>query len=215
MYYIDEYSIKSTLLSDLSVPVNNPVRALFIDRYRNLWIGTKGDGIVKLSHYDPFASSLPATSWYHTTNSVLKDNSVYTFLPSERNLLWIGSEEGLNYYSYRQEKIRTLMEPPGESPVRYVHALCEQGDSILWIATVGEGILKARLGGSRDEPEITEIKRFIVEEGRRGTNYFLPPIRRTTPSSGLGTGDTELFALIPIPTGTMCSVLTRMEPIRR
>ncbi|MCD8261101.1 MAG: hypothetical protein LUD15_06105 [Bacteroides sp.] len=87
IYYIDEYSIQSILLSDLSVPVNNPVRALCIDRYRNLWIGTKGDGTVKLSHYDPSASSLAATSWYHTTNSVLKDNSVYAFLPSERNLL--------------------------------------------------------------------------------------------------------------------------------
>lgn len=172
MYFIDQYSVKSTLFNEIKHPVNNPVRALYIDKEHTLWIGTKGDGIVRMFNYNPIKNESESSEQILTSNSDLKDNSVYVFAPSAKNILWIGSENGINYYSYKERKIKDIEVSADGKPVKYVHSICELNDSTLWIATVGEGVIKATLAGKPDEPQIVSTQRFVFDGGKRASNYF-------------------------------------------
>ncbi|MCD7930721.1 MAG: hybrid sensor histidine kinase/response regulator, partial [Tannerellaceae bacterium] len=173
MYYIDSFSLRSHALSNLPYPVNNPVRALFLDSHNDLWIGTKGDGIVKIRNYEPDVTiENKDVVHLHTGNSRLFDNSVYAFTESKQPLLWVGTEEGINYYSYSTGELKELLSPDENRPVRYVHSICEVNDTTLWVATVGEGIVKVVLSGSQASPGIKETKHFTIDGGAKSSNYF-------------------------------------------
>lgn len=172
MYFIDSYSIKSTTFGNLAYPVNNPVRSLFLDKENTLWIGTKGDGILKILNYRRDSDINNKTEHFSSANSELDDNSVYTFANSNKNILWIGNENGINYYSYKEKRIKKINIQADGKPVRYVHSICEFNDSTIWIATVGEGIVKASLSGTKDSPVISGTKRIVFDKGNRAYNYF-------------------------------------------
>jgi len=172
MYYVNQYTIKSTLFPSPEYPISNPVRALFIDDDRTLWIGTKGDGIIRTENYNVLTNLGERKEHLLSSNSKLKDNSVYAFAKSVKNILWIGTELGVNYYSYKDKKIKSLDFIADGKTVRYVHAICEINDSTLWVATVGEGIVKASLSGSADEPVISKAERIANDNTKVSTNYF-------------------------------------------
>ena len=173
MYTRDLFSIRSTTFDNLQFSIQKPVRALFLDKNRNLWIGTKDDGILMIEDYNN-GNELNVKGINHitTANSVLTNNSIYAFGKSARNVLWIGGDgPGLNYYSFRDKKIKRLFSQSPE-PVRYIHSICEVSDSILWLASVGAGIFKIVLDGSADEPYIKSIRRFTYIKDEMSYNYF-------------------------------------------
>ena len=174
MYFVDGYSIKSTLFTNMTNPVNNPARGIFIDQERTLWVGTKGDGILKFKDFDIEKKDYGMLKSEHltTTNSRLNDNSVYVFAPSRRSIMWIGSEEGLNYYSYKDKEIKNVPSLSKNEPVRYVHAIYESNDTTLWIATVGGGIVKTILDKTSKEPLIRKTKKITIQDGLHSANYF-------------------------------------------
>jgi len=173
MYTRDLYSIRATTFEHLQFSIEKPVRALFLDKDRNLWIGTKDDGILMIENYDNGSElKTKKINAITTSNSALINNSVYAFGKSNRNLLWIGSDgPGLNYYSFRDKKVKRIASRSAE-PVIYVHSICEVNDSTLWLASVGAGIFKIILGGSEDEPFIKSIKRFTFIKDEMPYNYF-------------------------------------------
>ncbi len=161
MYSDEPYSLKSVLFSGR---IEKPIRSLFLDREQNMWVGTKGDGIVKIERYDPDKVPEEEQLRYFTyENSSLNDNSVFAFAESSRDILWIGGEEGLNYYSYRDKEIKKVnitSVDEDEDPIKYIHAIQEWNDSILWIATVGNGVFKARLSESDKSMRLTVIRKY-------------------------------------------------------
>ncbi len=169
-YYNDKYLYKSVTFDNKNFNLSKPVRAIFLDTQNTLWLGTKGGGILKVYDYDTSKNEFDyKTENILTSNSVLTDNSIFAFAASSRNILWIGGEGGLIYYSYAQNRIKNI---PTELPLRYVHSIQEQGDSILWIATVGDGIYKADITGGRDNPELVNMKRYTINNGLLASNYF-------------------------------------------
>lgn len=177
MYYNDSYTLRTTLLKDLPYNPNTPIRTFLIDKYGTFWFGTKGDGIVKMEGYDVAANKWEKTMQFLTKNSSLKSNSVYTIVPGKKNILWIGSENGLNYFSYKSNSIKNIDIQGNDKPLRYVYSICEFNDSTLWIATVGEGIVKARLSGDSDNPVLRKDTTFIFDNGVIPSNYFFTSYR--------------------------------------
>lgn len=174
MYSNGEYSIINHRLDNPVYQVNNPVRALYQDHEQTLWIGTKGSGLLRIPRYRPGLNlATPPFERLHTGNSRLNDNSVYCLAPGHNGLMWIGTESGLNYYSYRDRTIRTLHVQADGKQVKYIHAINQLNDTTLWIATVGEGIVKAILrpsdGGA---PSVKRATRIVVDNGRMASNYF-------------------------------------------
>lgn len=127
--------------------------------------------------YDVRTNSFDRPEQLLVGESLLYDNSVYSFSKSERNLLWVGSEMGLNYHSYKEGTLRRLDIVAGGMPLRYVYSICETDESTLWIATVGEGIVKVELGGTADIPVVMDAKRLLFEDGSVIHNCFFTVCR--------------------------------------
>lgn len=172
MYFNDAFSITTTLLDTPIYQINNPVRTLFYDKEQTLWIGTKGGGITRMKNYSPETNTPFSFDRISTSNSALTDNNVYCFAPGCMDKLWIGTENGINYYSYKTKQINELPVVADGKKVKYVHSINELNDSTLWIATVGEGIVKVTLNKTRGYPTVKSTTRIILDEGRMASNYF-------------------------------------------
>jgi len=173
MYSDDTYSLRSTVFGNFTLKIEKPVRAIHYDSEKTLWIGTKGDGILKIYDYDINKNILKNKLDYLTTsNSLLKDNSVYAFCKSKKNILWIGGDAGLNYYSYKDKKIHDFEIKTGDNKLIYVHSICEFNDSTLWIATVGTGLVKVNISWVNDTPILRKAERRVLNNGETTYNYF-------------------------------------------
>ena len=167
------YSIKSMVLSNYTEKIERPVRAIYLDDECTFWVGTKGNGILKIYDYE-FDKNISdcRAEVLTTSNSALSSNAVYCFAKSHRNLLWIGDEEGLTYYSYREKRIKSIPIRIGNEDFKYIHDNYETADSELWLASVGMGVVKARIAGTPDNPVIVDAQRYIINDGELGSNYF-------------------------------------------
>ena len=167
------YSIKSVVLNNYTEKIERPVRALLLDKERTFWIGTKGNGILKIFDYEVQKNISDCRSEILTTsNSGLGSNAVYCIRESNHNLLWIGDEEGLNFYSYRERRIKKLPLWIDNEEFKYIHDIYETEDSELWLASVGMGVVRARIGGTPDHPVLENVQRYVVNGGEFGSNYF-------------------------------------------
>lgn len=174
MCFTDEISVQNILLDTPEFRVNNPVRALYLDHEQTLWIGTKGGGILRILNFHPDMKSQPQTERILSGNSALMDNSVYSFAPSRKKHLWIGTEKGLNYYSYAEKRVKAFPVVAGGKEVKYVHSICELNDTTLWLVSVSEGIVKILLDSrsSANAPKVKSAERFVLDNGKRASNYF-------------------------------------------
>ena len=107
-----------------------------------------------------------------TSNSALSSNAVYCFAKSHRNLLWIGDEEGLTYYSYREKRIKSIPIRIGNEDFKYIHDIYETADSELCIASFVMRVLKSLIAGTPYNPVIVDAQRYIINDGELGSNYF-------------------------------------------
>lgn len=172
MYLRDDFSIKNILLDTPQYQVGNPVRALFLDHECTLWIGTKGGGIVRMKDYHPNEGKKLDIDITTVSNSMLTDNIVYCFAPSRWKRLWIGTEKGLNYYSYPERKMKEMPLVADEMTVKYIHSICEPNDSTLFLSTVGEGIVRVSLDISQKLPKVKSTKRIMLKGGLKSANHF-------------------------------------------
>lgn len=172
MYFNDAFSITNTLLDTPVYQISNPIRALYYDPQQTLWIGTKGGGILRIKNYTPDNSVPTSFDRISAGNSTLTDNSVYCFAPGRKDRLWIGTENGINYYSYQSGQMKELPIMADGRKVKYVHSINELNDTTLWVSTVGEGIVKVTLGNSGAIPVVKSATRTVLDEGRMASNYF-------------------------------------------
>lgn len=171
MLYNDAFTLTNSPLNTPAYQVNNPVRSLYLDPQQTLWIGTKGSGIVRIPDYS--ANHAPERHDRLTTgNSTLTDNSVYCFAPGRKEILWIGTENGINYYSYSTRQLKELEVQADGTKVKYVHSIDQTNDSTLWISTVGEGIVKVILENRGTNPAVKHASRKMVSNGHMASNYF-------------------------------------------
>ena len=172
--YESTYTLNSYTFDNSSLKINSPVRALFLDEEHTLWIGTKGDGLVKIPHFklgeNLFNVELQQISM---ENSALSDNSIYAISSSSRDLFWIGHEDGVDYYSYASGQLEKLNLTYKGNPIKYIHGIIEQNDSVLWLASVGDGIIRVLLGlDAHERPVAKEVKRILVADGTSESNHF-------------------------------------------
>lgn len=172
MYFNDAFSITNTLLDTPVYQINNPVRTVYYDEEQTLWIGTKGGGILRIRNYSPETNTAASFDRISISNSTLTDNTVYCFAPGSANRLWIGTENGLNYYSYQNKQLKAFTMIADGKKVKYVHSINELNDTTLWVSTVGEGIVKVILDKAGSSPSVKSATRIVLDDGRMASNYF-------------------------------------------
>lgn len=149
MYVRGEYIFDSYTFDRLPFGLSKPIRAILCDENDNLWLATKGEGIVKISDFHSNVSDPMTWKAQQMTirNSGLTSDTVYAFEQSERGIVWIGHEGvGLDYWSPIDRKIHSL---GGDIPedLKYIHSIYESNENELWVTSVGCGVFKLKISG--------------------------------------------------------------------
>ncbi len=113
---------------------NSNITALYEDRQSNLWIGTRGGGLVRLRD---------GTFTTYTTKQGLAHNQVWSICEDGEGVLWIGTSEGLSRFHEGQLTAIALHD---ELPSRFVRVVHADRDGNLWAGTYGAGLVRIRNG---------------------------------------------------------------------
>lgn len=202
-YWDDQYSIRSFDFSLFNKKITHPIRAIFLDRHKNLWLGTKGDGVLKVRNFNEYypKPGLNDSELFTSSNSGLTQNLVFGFCESSRPILWIATEDGVSYYNYDEGKIFTPRLP---AEMKYVHGLYEENDTTLWAVTLGYGVLKATISGPAGHPVIDKVKIYTTDDTKLSANLFFALTsdqngRMLFCNRGLGVFEIKNEKLVPIP----------------
>lgn len=173
LYYSEKHTFGNILLEDLPFTARRPVRAIYTDENNTLWIGTKGDGVIKIKDYDKFGNNPIPKANVESLKSGGEQyqKPIYRFVRSKynKNDLWIGANR-LSYYSYKTDKIYDV-EISDELNWNFpeeVHTLCEINDSILWIST--NGLHEILVDKSTTPYKIKKKKSVVVLKDSNGNN---------------------------------------------
>lgn len=173
VYGIKTSIFNTILTADLPIPIKKPIRSIYTDKNNTLWIGTKGDGLIMIADYDRFADQkVPkANVKQFTTSDGLASNQIFAIRKSDyHDVVWLCSGgPGLSYYSNTSHRILTIPNPT-TTVIRAVHALAEQNDSTLWLATSTFGLLKVKIKSIQGKIEIVSIKTIIFNRVKKPVN---------------------------------------------
>jgi len=157
--------------SDNITPYNRPVRS-FIEVNGNLWVGTKGGGIIEI----PDFMASPAVSSkrnFLTAPSVLDNNSVYVMKRGADDLVYIGTDgKGLGIYNSSTRRFYKWQDVKGHGEYPEfgsVYAILPEKDSSLWIGTSGYGLIHLKiLFNKSGSPELKFLERFTFTNDDTG-----------------------------------------------
>lgn len=199
--YDSPYMIRSYDFSFFDKKINHPIRALYLDDSHNLWIGTKGGGILRMSGFSGNMTEPGQMELFTSSNSALDNNSVFAFAGSSRPILWAATDGGVNYYSYKDNKLVSCAPDPA---LKFIHSIYEENDSTLWVSTVGNGIVRCRISGPPSGPKIDVVKVYEVDGGNRTSNFFFDMAPDTQgkllfANRGLGAFVIEGDSLVRVP----------------
>lgn len=154
-------SIHSNQIPNLT----KPIRTFFTDSYKNLWIGTKGDGLIILEDYHTLPQEgaippgritrygiRPGADGDLTTNQifVIRESRFYP------GRIWVaGQGPGISYLNGTHGRIFNLRHPD----IVDIHDFFEESDTVLWLASTTRGLVKVTTDGA-DEVLNTEILTF-------------------------------------------------------
>ena len=166
----DEYTFTNLPLSQLPINKKRPIRAIYTDKDNTLWLGTKDNGIIKIKDYDTVNEYSNKNVTHFTIQDGLTNNAVFAFTPGkEYPVLWIGSNgPGLNYYSYSDNKIHSLINNTNSS-ISNVHSMSETPDSLLWVGS-GNTLLKIKIQSCAQGIETNSIQPFSFEVPHKQKN---------------------------------------------
>lgn len=140
LYYNEKNTFGNILFDNLPFVARRPVRAIYTDENNTLWIGSKGDGIIKIKDYHKFNNKqIPKANAENLAQDIQFRDPVYCFVRSKynKNDLWIVGDK-FSYYSYKDNKIYNIAKPNEQTKdLSDIHALCEVNDSTIWMSSFG------------------------------------------------------------------------------
>jgi len=174
--YSKKTSIFNTIKSEsLPFRLSKPIRSIYTDQYHTLWIGTKGDGLVRISDYDKFEDqNIPRSHVRHyRVGDGLSSNQVYDIVGSRfHDINWLATDgPGLSYFSYKDQKIHTLFNTTS-TPILSVHSLLEESDTTLWLTTSDYGFKKVNFKKSGTAFLVTNMETYFFKRGKKMVRDF-------------------------------------------
>lgn len=126
--------------SDSKSLSDNAVWSIFIDKEKNVWIGTYFGGVNYLNLSENTIKHFYKKS--SNPNSI-KGNAISCFYEDEDEKLWIGTEDGgLNYFNPKTGDFLELPKGLNSENLSYpnVHSIIKDKEGQLWIGTLSGGL---------------------------------------------------------------------------
>lgn len=143
--------------------LNKPVRA-FEQAEGNLWVATKGRGIVVLEGFLS-GGGLTGARRGLTTDNGLENNSVYALKKGIEPYIYIGTDgEGIGIYDLQARRLIRWRDVGGSSGLPSfgsVYAILQDADSSLWLGTSGHGLVHLKLAGKGKHLKVSYFKQYL------------------------------------------------------
>ncbi|HEY4653698.1 MAG TPA: two-component regulator propeller domain-containing protein [Cyclobacteriaceae bacterium] len=136
------------------------IRSIEIDHAGNLWIGTRGAGLLYFDrNKEAFVSYLnnPSDSFSISSNVIA---SIY--IDKAMNRIWIGTASGFNKFIPEEKKFYSYTERDG-LPNDVVYGVLPDDDGFLWLST-NNGIVKF-------DPESETFRTYDASDGLQGSEF--------------------------------------------
>ncbi|MET1057830.1 MAG: two-component regulator propeller domain-containing protein [Pedobacter sp.] len=134
------------------------VRSLFEDHNGKIWIGFETSG---LSYFDPLTGKFIRVSGNKAGEHV-SGNIIYSILEHPKNVLWAGSESGLNKLTLQGQRkglyrlrIRNYFEKDG-LPDKSVNGILTEKGNFLWISSI-KGLARMDIAREQFEPYLPTL----------------------------------------------------------
>ncbi len=138
--------------SEINRSYNKSVRA-FCRENNNLWVGTKGSGIIQYKNFWSLKDEETADQKSITT-PYLDNNSVFALKKGNDDLIYIGSDgQGLTIYDLKTKQFTKWNAIKGHEAFpdfRSVYAIFQETDNSLWIGTSGYGLIHLKIKKNED-----------------------------------------------------------------
>lgn len=148
LYRYDGYRATPVGNSSGGLP-DSDLRALFEDSAGRIWVASNTSG---LSRYDPHTGSFAHFRHNTADPHSLSHDSIYGMAEDAAGQLWAGSQIGLNRLDPASGRVERFFHDPGDPRSLshdYVYeVLADETGSQLWVATIGGGINRRRVGDS-------------------------------------------------------------------
>lgn len=120
---------------------NYRIRQIAEDRRGNLWLGTLGEGLLKIDRTD---NSLTQYKQQPDNNLSLPGNHIMALLVSDRGELWVGTDGGgMARFDAGQERFirhSTQTDNPNSLSDNRIRRLFEDSRGHIWVGTAGGGL---------------------------------------------------------------------------
>lgn len=128
----------------------------------DLWISTKGRGIVHVNNFATQGQTILArNAVLHNEENGSPDNHVMCIYRDSRGIVWGGSwSNGLIYYSPEKQRFARIKGELANELKKYpIVKIVETGPNKYYLGTRGNGLLRIELNNSNDS--LIRIERFI------------------------------------------------------
>lgn len=197
--YARQSHIATTVMTDdISPGIHRQIRSVMTDERGNLWLGTKGDGLVKISDYEGLAKDegdseieIICPDERFDAEDYIRANhefQVYSMKRSEtRNGFWVGTGvTGLYWYSYDSDEL-VPVQKDGKPLIKEIHSIVEVGDSLLYVASAVDGLMKIKLDRNGNGTGLLKEAEWIeIADENHPIKAFFPMIHGNDSTLWLG-----------------------------
>lgn len=144
-------SFGTVTTSENGMPYNKSVRA-FCEANGNLWVGTKGSGIIMYPGFWGMTNP-ERKKGYFLAPEQLDNNSVYALKKGNDDLIYIGTDgKGIGVYDLKNKKFNKWIAIKGHDTgpeFGSVYAILQDLDNSLWLGTSGYGLIHLKINNDQ------------------------------------------------------------------
>ncbi|MEO5650423.1 MAG: two-component regulator propeller domain-containing protein [Ginsengibacter sp.] len=164
-------SFGTVTTSDKGMPYNKSVRA-FCEENGNLWVGTKGSGIIRMQNFW-FAENSNRKKHYFQAPADLDNNAVYALKKGEDDLIYIGTDaKGIGVYDLKNKRFNKWSSIKGYDAwpeFGSVYAIFQDRDHSIWLGTSGYGLIHLKINkDQRGNLSISFLEKFTFNNNNSG-----------------------------------------------